>query len=188
MGRARPVGRFRRVSRARWGRFLAIGLVVTSVPLLTACAGAEQSGTPAHRVSTWVDGAGAGSAIGAIVADNATIARALAIGSSAGVLRTACALLANDASAGNSTLPSPDDRLTTALENAYQVEYSAGNNCYSGAGGNATLLRRSANERRQGAADLAQAVRRITIVTGQAPSTTTTTSPAGGGDPFDPGT
>jgi hypothetical protein len=166
---------------------VAVVLVAVAVPLvLTACAGAEMSGTPAHRISTWVSGAGAGAAIGAIEADNATIDRALTLHSPAGVIRTACALLSNDASAGNSNLPTPDDQLTTALENAYQVEYSAGNNCYSGAGGNASLLRRSADERRQGAADLAQAVRRITAVTGQVPSTTTTTSPADNNDPFDP--
>jgi hypothetical protein len=167
---------------------MAIGVVAVALPLLlTACAGAEQSGTPAHRVSTWVSGAGAGPAIGAIVADNASIDEALAQHRSAGIIRTACALLANDASAGNSNLPTPDSQLTTALENAYQVEYSAGNNCYSGAGGNASLLRRSANERRQGAADLAQAVRRITAVTGKVPSTTTTTVPGGANnDPFAP--
>jgi hypothetical protein len=166
---------------------VAVVLVVVAVPLLlAACAGAEMSGTPAHRISTWVAGAGAGPSIGAIEADNATIDRALAIHSPAGVIRTACALLSNDSSAGNSNLPTPDDQLTTALENAYQVEYSAGNNCYSGAGGNASLLRRSADERRQGAADLAQAVRRITAVTGKVPSTTTTTSPDGDNDPFNP--
>lgn len=163
-------------------------LVAVAVPLLlAACAGAEMSGTPAHRISTWVSGAGAGPAIGAIEADNAAIDRALATHSPAGVIRTACALLSNDSSAGNSNLPTPDDQLTTALEDAYQVEYSAGNNCYSGAGGNASLLRRSADERRQGASDLAQAVRRITAVTGQVPSTTTTTSPGGdNNDPFNP--
>lgn len=167
---------------------MAVVVVTVAVPLLlAACAGAEMSGTPAHRISTWVSGAGAGPAIGAIEADNAAIDRALAAHSPAGIIRTACALLSNDASAGNSNLPTPDDQLTTALENAYQVEYSAGNNCYSGAGGNASLLRRSADERRQGAADLAQAVRRITAVTGQVPSTTTTTSPDGGdNDPFNP--
>jgi hypothetical protein len=167
---------------------VAVVLVAVAVPLLlAACAGAEMSGTPAHRISTWVSGAGAGSAIGAIEADNAAIDKALATHSAAGIIRTACALLSNDSSAGNSDLPTPDDQLTTALENAYQVEYSAGNNCYSGAGGNASLLRRSADERRQGAADLAQAVRRITAVTGQVPSTTTTTSPDGGSnDPFNP--
>jgi hypothetical protein len=163
-------------------------LVAVAVPLLlAACAGAEMSGTPAHRISTWVSGAGAGSAIGAIEADNAAIDRALASHSAAGVVRTACALLSNDASAGNSNLPTPDDRLTTALENAYQVEYSAGNNCYRGAAGNASLLRHSADERRQGSSDLTRAVRRITAVTGQVPSTTTTTSPDGGdNDPFNP--
>jgi hypothetical protein len=166
---------------------VATVVVAIAVPLLlTACAGAEQSGTPAHRVSTWVSGAGAGPSIGAIESDNATIDRALAKHRAAGVIRTACALLSNDATAGNSNLPTPDNQLTTALENAYQVEYSAGNNCYSGAAGNASLLRRSADERRQGAADLAQAVQRITAVTGQVPSTTTTTSPGGNDDPFDP--
>lgn len=166
---------------------MAVVLVAVAVPLLlAACSGAEMSGTPAHRIDTWVSGAGAGPTIGAIEADNATIDRALATHSPAGVVRTACALLSNDASAGNSNLPTPDDQLTTALENAYQVEYSAGNHCYRGAGENAALLRRSADERRQGAADLAQAVRRITAVTGQVPSTTTTTSPDGDNDPFNP--
>ena len=94
--------------------------------------------------------------------------------------------MANDATAGNSNLPTPDSQLTTALENAYQVEYSAGNNCYKGAAGNASLLGRSADERRQGAADLTQAVQRIAAVTGKVPSTTTTTSPGGNDDPFDP--
>ncbi len=155
--------------------------------LLAACAGAEQSGTPAHRVSTWVSGAGAGSAIGEIQADNASVAKALATHSSSGAIRTVCALLSNDANAGNSNLPTPDAQLTTALEKAYEVEYSAGTDCYNGAGGNVSLLRRSANERRQGAADLAQAVARITAVTGHVPSTTTTTVPGGNnGDPFAP--
>jgi hypothetical protein len=178
----------RRLGRAPRRRLVAVVLVTLAVPvLLSACAGAEMSGTPAHRISTWVSGAGAGSNIGAIEADNAAIDRALASHRPSGVVRTACALLSNDASAGNSNLPTPDDRLTTALESAFQVEYSAGNNCYSGAAGNAALLRRSANERRQGAADLAQAIRRITAVTGQVPSTTTTTSPDGGdNDPFNP--
>lgn len=172
---------------ARLGRFAAVGLVAIAGPLvLSACAGAEQSGTPAQRVSTWVSGAGAGPSIGAIESDNAVIEKALATHRAAGVIRTACSLLASDATAGNSNLPSPDTQLTTVLENAYQVEYSAGNNCYSGAAGNASLLRRSADERRQGAADLAQAVQRIAAVTGKVPSTTTTTSPGGNDDPFDP--
>jgi hypothetical protein len=166
---------------------LAAALVAFAVPvLLTACAGAEQSGTPAHRVSTWVSGAGAGSAIGTLQADNASIDRALAIRSSSGAVRTVCALLSNDASAGNDNLPTPDDQLTSALENAYEVEYSAGNDCYSGASGNATLLRRSAKERKEGAADLNKALRRIAAVTGHVPSTTTTAPSAGGSDPFAP--
>jgi hypothetical protein len=167
---------------------MVLGAAALAMPVvLAACAGAEQTGTPAHRVSTWVSGAGAGAAIGAIQADNTSVDRALAAHSSIGVVRTVCALLANDASAGNNNLPTPDTQLTTALENAYQVEYSAGNDCYSGASGNASLLRRSANERRQGAADLVKAVERITAVTGHVPSTTTTTSPSGNsGDPFAP--
>lgn len=167
---------------------MALGAAAVALPvLLTACAGAEQSGTPAHRVSTWVSGAGAGPAIGAIQADNASVDKALATHSSSGAIRTVCALLSNDATAGNSNLPTPDTQLTTDLENAYQVEYSAGNDCYSGAAGDASLLRRSAKERQQGAADLVKAVARITAVTGHVPSTTTTTVPAGNsGDPFAP--
>ncbi|HEX4216978.1 MAG TPA: hypothetical protein VHZ02_01305, partial [Acidimicrobiales bacterium] len=69
----------RRRRVARFGRVAALALMAIAAPLvLTACAGAEQSGTPAQRVDTWVSGAGAGPAIGAVEADNVAIDRALA--------------------------------------------------------------------------------------------------------------
>ncbi len=174
-----------RVSRRRLRSF-AVGTVLLVVSLgLTACAGEEQSGTPAHRVSTWVSGTGAGSEIGTLGVDNAAVDKALAQHRPASLIRTLCAIVINDALAGNSSMPTPDQQLTTDLNNAYEIEDSAGTNCYNGAAGNATLLRRSASQRKQGAVYLSEAVDRIAAVTGHVPSTTTTTLPnTGSGDPF----
>ena len=108
---------------AQISRF-AVGLVAIAGPLcLSACAGAEQSGIAGTAGLHLGLRAGRGLSIGAIESDNAVIEKALATHRAAGVIRTACSLLASDATAGNSNLPSPDTQLTTVLENAYRREY-----------------------------------------------------------------
>lgn len=165
-------------------RFLPAAVMAAAVVLLAGCAGQEQSGTPAHRISTWVSGTGAGSAIGTLEIDTRHIDQALARHDPVGVVRTICAVLASDGRTAYGTLPTPDSALTNDLAAAYQDAYLAGSTCYS-AGNNASLLRKSANERAAVVAKLATAIERISSVTGQVPSTTTTTLPPGStGDPF----
>ena len=167
------------------GRWASCLVVVATGLALAGCAGVEQSGSPAHQVSTWVGGAGAGSAIGAVEVDIRNVDLALDQHDPTGELRSVCALLASDAATANGNLPTPDQKLTDDLSDAYATAYDAGNDCYNGSGGNDKLMATSAALRTKTVNQLATAVARITAVTGQVPSTTTTTAPAGSNaDPF----
>ncbi len=172
------------MTRGRHGRR---GPVVVSVVLLAlllaACAGQEQSGPPAARVTTWVAGSGGGSAIGTLRADVANVDYVLSRHESAGPIRTACALLTDDAETAIGDLPTPDGTLTADLDTAYTDAAAAGDDCYNGASGNQSLLERSTRERTKLAPLLSTAIDRIVAVTGRPPSTSTT-APAGNLDPF----
>ena len=164
---------------------VALALAVLGCTVLTGCAGQEQSGSPAHQVSTWLSGAGAGSQIGAVLADARNVDLAISQHDPTGELRSLCALLASDAASGNGNLPTPDQTLTDDLSAAYATAYDAGNDCYNGVGGNAKLLATSATLRARATTQMGAAVARVTAVTGQVPSTTTTTAPPGSNDdPF----
>jgi len=169
------------------GRRVAVAILMATATTvaLAGCAGQDSSGTPAQRVASWVSAQGAGSSIGTVGDDLKNVDLALAHHSAPGLIRTACALLTTDASAGNSRLPTPDEQLSLDLSDAYASAYDAGTDCYSGAGGDRALLDRSATERVQSADNLAAALARIRQLTGQVPSTTTTTLPPGSNiDPF----
>lgn len=160
-------------------------LVVAGALLLSACAGAGLSGTPSQRVTSWLSASDNGASIGAVTDDIHAVDAGLAQHQPAGAIRTLCAVLTTDAQSGNSVLPTPDTQLTNDLSDAYNDAYAAGNDCYSGAGGNAALLAKSATLRRETLAELQAAVARVTAITGAVPSTTTTTLPPGtGDDPF----
>lgn len=152
--------------------------------LLAGCAGQEQSGTPAARVTTWVKGASGGVAIGTVEVDARNVDLALARHNTAAALRTVCALLTTDAQTAIGNLPTPDDQLTGDLNNAYEEASAAGDDCYKGSEGNAALMRRSAEERKKLVPLLATAVDRIVVVTGHTPSTSTTAPSGAGNDPF----
>jgi hypothetical protein len=158
-------------------------IVVLFGVLLAACAGQEQSGPPAVRVTTWVNGSGGGAEIGTIRADVANVDYVLSRHEPAGAIRTACALLTNDAESAIGNLPTPDSELTDQLNTAYSDAAAAGDDCYSGVPGNASLLDRSARERAKLPPLLMTAVDRIEAITGRSP-TTSTTAPAGNLDPF----
>jgi len=160
-------------------------LVVVCACLLTACAGAGLSGTPAQRMTSWLSASDNGASMGAVTDDIRAVDAGLAQHQPAGAIRTLCAVLATDAQAGNTDLPAPDSQVTDDLSDAYNDAYAAGNDCYSGAGGNAALLAKSAVLRRETLAELKVVVERITAISGVVPSTTTTTLPPGSGDdPF----
>lgn len=167
-------------------RVTSVLVVVAGAGLLAGCAGQEQSGTPAQRVSTWVASTG-GSGIGNVEVDSRNVDQALAHHNAPAAIREVCDLLSNDAQSAIGDLPAPDDTLTNQLNAAYVDATSAGDDCYNGASGDTALLTRSAAERVRLASLLATAVQHIESVTGHTP-TTNTTQPQGNGDPFGGGT
>ena len=172
----------------RTARALTTATVVSLAVLLAGCAGQEQSGDPAQQVTTWMTQGGGGSSVGNLEVEARNIDLALAQHNKPSAIREVCALLSNDAQAGVGNLPTPDQRLTTDLDNAYVVGTSAGDDCYRGADGDARLLARSAAERARMVTLLGVAVQRVQAVTGRTPTTVTTVPPSGTGDPFAGGT
>jgi hypothetical protein len=161
----------------------AVATVVVGAMALVGCAGPEESGPPAARVSAWVSTAGGGAAIGTVEVDSANIDHAIAHHSSPAALKTVCALLTNDAETAIGNLPTPDTQLTDDLNNAYQDGAAAGDDCFKGASGSEALMRRSATERTKLVPLLALATDRMSALTGHTPSTSTT-QPAPDDDPF----
>ena len=169
--------------RFRGATVLVSGTLALAVTL-GGCAGQEQSGPPAKQLSTWLRDGGGGSGIGNVEVASKNVDLALAQHNKSAAIKEVCALLSNDAQSAIGNLPTPDGRLTAALNAAYVVGASAGGDCYNGAGGDNRLLARSAAERVKLFTLLAAAVRRAAEVTGQTPTTDTTAPPTGGGDPF----
>ncbi len=158
-------------------KVLAASLIVLSAGLgLTACAGADQEGSPAHRLSVWVSGTGFGGDIGTLVADNARIAKVAPNG--AGALHAACSTMINDAEMANSNLPSPDPTITDLLTEAYGLEGTAGNDCYNGAS-NPKLLTAAERDGIKADALYNEVVQRIRAIDGRVPVTTTTSGNSG---------
>jgi hypothetical protein len=166
---------------ARW-RWVLVAVVVGS-SALAGCT-LDESGPPAKQVSGWLTTSGGGSAIGQVELDSRNIDLAVSHHSAPSALRTVCALLTTDAQTAIGNLPTPDTQLTDDLNNAYEDAASAGNDCYNGSDGNRSLLRRSATERARLVPMLATAVARLTSLTGQPPSTSTTLASNDGSDPF----
>ena len=163
---------------------MVVLVVVLGVAVLAGCAGPEESGPAPARVAAWLSGSGGGAAIGTLKVDSANIDHALAQHQSAGAIKTVCALLTNDAETAIGNLPTPDSRLTDELNAAYEKAAAAGDDCYKGAEGTASLFRRSATERAQLVPLLTSAVHRIQSITGHTPSTSTTQPDGSCDDPF----
>ena len=170
----------RRSARFRAASVLAAVVIVGL--LLGGCAGQEQSGTPSHRVMTWMNAVG-GSGIGNVEVAARNVDLAISQHNSPGAIREVCDLLSSEAQTSIGNLPAPDDQLTNQLNTAYMEATAAGDDCYDGASGNAKLMARSAAERAKLVSLLATAVQLVESVTGQVP-TTETTAPQASGDPF----
>ena len=138
-----------------------------------SCAGEDQMGSPAHRMSVWVKGTGFGEDIGTLVADNARIPRSA---NGTGAMHAACGTMEDDADMANGELPTPDAQVTDWLSDAYGLE---------GDGGHRLLQRRVAPTRScwprprrhtaKAQALFSRALIRIQSIDGRLPSTTTTT-------------
>jgi hypothetical protein len=161
-------------------RALVVSLVLlTGCALtLTSCAGADQEGTAAHRMSVWVDGTGLGEDVGTLVADNARIAKDVPNGT--GAVHAACATLLNDAEMANTNLPSPDPDVTDLLTKAYGFEGTAANQCYDAGVSDTKLLVQSERNTIKAEALYQQALQRIRQIDGRTVSTTTTTDNSSG--------
>jgi hypothetical protein len=153
-----------------------VAIVSVSAFLLTSCAGADQQGSPAHRMSVWVNGTGFGAEIGTLVADNARIAKVAPNGS--GALHAACSTMINDAEMANGSLPSPDPTVTDLLTRAYELEGTAGNECYGGAS-KPGQLSRAEHDGIKADALYQEVLQRIRAIDGKAPATTTTSGNTG---------
>jgi hypothetical protein len=163
---------------------VAAVVVVAGSGILAGCAGPEESGPPAARVTAWMSGAGGGAAVGALQVDSRNIGYALSRHDTPAAIKTACALLTNDAETAIGNLPTPDTQLTDELNSAYEDAAAAGDACYQGASGQSSLLRKSATERSKLGPLLAVAVDRIQAITGHTPSTSTTEADGSCDDPF----
>ena len=160
-------------------RLVLASLALTSATAvtLTSCAGEDQRGSPAHRMSVWVSGTNLGEDIGTLVADNARIAKVVPNGS--GAVHAACATLVTDAEMANTELPSPDPEVTDLLTKAYGLEGTAGNECYDAGSTNKRLLAESARNAIKAEALSNEALQRIRAIDGKAPATTTTVGNSG---------
>ena len=146
---------------------------------LTSCAGADQQGSTAHRMSVWVSGTTLGQDIGTLVADNARVPEDVANGT--GAVHAACGTLLNDAEMANTNLPSPDPEVTALLTKAYGLEGTAANECFDAGATDKKLLAQSEHNSIKAEALFDQALQRIRQIIGRVVSTTTTTENSTGG-------
>ena len=162
---------------SRWLPMAVLVLLGATSVALSSCAGEDQMGSAAHRMSVWVGGTNLGPDIGTLIADNARIPEVVRNG--AGALHAACSTMLNDAEAANSELPSPDPEVTDLLNRAYGLEGTAANDCYDSGGTNTKLLTESRHDTIKAEALFNRVLQRIRAIDGQVPSTTTTVGNSG---------
>jgi hypothetical protein len=160
-------------------RIAFLVLVTGSALTLTSCAGADQRGSAAHRMSVWVSGTNFGADIGTLLGDNARVPKDVPNGT--GAVHAACSTLLNDAEMANTQLPSPDPGVTDLLTRAYGLEGDAANECYDAGATNAALLAQSRRNAIKAEALYNQVLQRIRQIDGKVVATTTTTDNATGG-------
>ncbi len=125
--------------RSRRARGAGLAALLTFLAISAAsCAGEDQQGSPAHRMAVWVGGTGLGGSIGTLFADNARVGADVANGT--GAVHAACGTLEDDAEMANGELPLPDPEVTNWLSSAYDLEGSAGTQCYDAGATNKVLL------------------------------------------------
>jgi hypothetical protein len=163
----------------RRGLVTSLVLMTGCAFTLTSCAGADQQGSAAHRMSVWVSGTMLGQDIGTLQADNARVPKDVANGT--GAVHAACGTLLNDAEMANTNLPSPDPDVTALLTQAYGLEGTAANQCYDAGATNTKLLAQSEHNAIKAEALFNQVLQRIRQIDGRTVSTTTTTDNSSGG-------
>ena len=150
----------------------SLALTTATALTLTSCAGEDQVGSAAHRMSVWVNGTNFGADIATLVADNARIPKVVPNGS--GAVHAACGTIVTDAESANTELPSPDPEVTDLLTRAYGLEGTLGNQCYDAGSTNTKLLAQAEHNAIKADALYDEVLQRIRAVDGKVPVTTTT--------------
>jgi hypothetical protein len=154
-------------------RLLTVALLLLVGVGAASCAGEDQIGTAAHRMSVWVKGTGLGEDIGTLMADNARVPKDVKNGT--GAMHAACGTMEDDADMANDELPTPDGEVTNWLSTAYGLEGTAATECYNAGSTNKKLLAESARNAKKAEALYSRALIRIQSIDGRIPTTTTTT-------------
>lgn len=152
-------------------RIISAVLVLLLGVGMASCAGEDQVGSSAHRMSEWVGGTSFGEDIGTLAADNARISKE----TTTNAMHAACGTMVDDADTANQELPTPDPQVTDWLSAAYGLEGTAANDCYNAGVGNKKLLATAENDAKKADALYSRALIRIQSIDGRVPSTTTTT-------------
>ncbi len=141
----------------------AFALVASA--LLTGCAGADQSGTPAEQMTTWVKGTSFGLTVRTMQQDAARAATVVSSGTPAEV-RTACGVYLVDVEQANSVLPTPDTQASALLAQAYGSLGAAAHSCYA-VPSSATARATFAHQQASGLASLSEGTARVEAVLGR---------------------
>jgi hypothetical protein len=108
-------------------RFLA-ALLALALAAIVLAGCSDYSGTPAQRVQAWVSQNSFVSDNDIVVGDIMKLNEAQTKGTPK-IVRTICSGLAYDVGTTYTTLPTPDQALTNALNDADQILFSAANSC-----------------------------------------------------------
>ena len=122
-------------------RLLSVALLLLVGVGAASCAGEDQIGSAAHRMSVWVKGTGFGDDIGTLMADNARVPKDVKNGT--GAVHAACGTMEDDADMANDELPTPDGEVTNWLSTAYGLEGTAATECYNAGVTDPKLLARA---------------------------------------------
>jgi hypothetical protein len=158
----------------RWAVSVLMGVLLGVG--VASCAGEDQRGPPAHRMSEWVNGTSLGEDIGTLVADNARVPKDVLNGT--GAVHAACGTMEDDALTANQELPSPDPQVTVWLSRAYGLEGVAAGECYDAGSTNKKLLTEAERNTAKANVLYERVLIRIESIDGELPSTTTTTDNA----------
>lgn len=153
-------------------RLLTAALILALGIGAASCAGEDQVGSASHQVSVWVKNTGFGQDIGALVADNARIAKETTVGG----MHAACGTMEVDADTANDELPIHGaPQVSVWLSTAYGLEGTAANDCYNAGVTNAKLLATAEEDGKKADGLYERALIAIQSIDGRLPTTTTTT-------------
>jgi hypothetical protein len=123
-------------------------------------------------VSVWVKNTGFGQDIGALVADNARIAKETTVGA----MHAACGTMELDADTANQELPIHGaPQVSEWLATAYGLEGTAANDCYDAGVTNEKLLAKAELDGEKAQTLFTRSLIAIQSIDGRLPTTTTTT-------------